>query len=44
VCTCINAPDLKGAVNVQFVRMQIRNEKEHQEDQKKQGQEKEITT
>ena len=29
--------DLKGAVNVQFMRMQVGNEKEHQKSQKEQG-------
>jgi hypothetical protein len=34
----------KGIKNVQYVWMQVGNEKEHQKGQKEQGQEKEITT
>jgi len=44
-CIQKKTPGLKGNENVQYVWMQIRNEKEHQEGQEEQGKrQEEITT
>jgi hypothetical protein len=44
-CIQKKTPGLKGNKNVQYVRMQVRNEKEHQEGKEEQGKrQKEITT
>jgi len=44
-CLQKKTPCLKGNKNVQFVWMQIRNEKEHQKDKEEQGKrQEEITT